>query len=127
MTVFRDIFLYNCEIWTITSSQAENTINAFQQILLRIYGLNVKWPNTVRNEELYRKRRLKQFGREIRAEDSTPGKKAFNYAITHTRDPWQTNTNLAEYYKIRSQNIKPNLGRGNKHCSRRSNMGSHNK
>ena len=39
---FRDIFLYNCEIWTITSSQAGNTINAFQQILLRIYVLNMK-------------------------------------------------------------------------------------
>ena len=45
------------EIWTITSSQAENTINAFQQRLIRTYVLNVKWPNTVRNEEVYRRKR----------------------------------------------------------------------
>ena len=36
------IFLRNCEIWTITSSQAENTFNAFQRRLLRTYVLNVK-------------------------------------------------------------------------------------
>ena len=40
---FEPIFLCNCEIWTITSSQAENTINVFQRRLLRTYALNVKW------------------------------------------------------------------------------------
>ena len=34
MTAFRvyiePVFLYNCKIWTITFSQAESTINAFQ-------------------------------------------------------------------------------------------------
>ena len=40
---FEPIFLCNCEIWTITSSQAKNTTNVFQRRLLRTYALNVKW------------------------------------------------------------------------------------
>ena len=47
MTAFKayiePIFPYNYKIWTITSYQAENTISAFQQSLLRTYMLNVKW------------------------------------------------------------------------------------
>ena len=61
MSAFRayieSIFLHNCKIWTVTSSQAENIINAFQRMLLRTYVLNEKLPNTVRNEEVYRKTR----------------------------------------------------------------------
>ena len=72
------IFLYNCEIWTITPSQSVKTINTFQWRLLRTYVLNVKWPNIVKNEDIYRKtaatewsniirkRRLKWFGKVIR-------------------------------------------------------------
>ena len=97
MTAFRayiePIFLYNCEIWTITSSQAETTINPFQQCLLRTYVLNVEWPNTVRNEEVYRrtkaiewsttiqKRRLQWVGSVIRRDSLTTARRAFNYAI----------------------------------------------
>ena len=101
--------------------------------------LNVKWPNTVRNEEVYRRtraiewsttiqrRRLKWFRRVTRV-DSTPARRAFNLPYCPIQEiPQQANINLAEYYKIRSPKTKPHLGRGNKHCSRHSNMGSHNK
>ena len=37
-----------------TCSRAENIFNAFQRMLLRACVLNVKWPNTVRNEEVYK-------------------------------------------------------------------------
>ena len=52
---FEPIFLYNREIWTITPSQVIKTINTFQQRLLRTYVLNAKWPNIVKNEDVYRK------------------------------------------------------------------------
>ena len=73
-------------------SQTVKTINTFQQSLLRTYVLNVKWPNIVKNEEVHRKsagtewsniiriQRLKWFGKVIRADKSTPVKRAFNYA-----------------------------------------------
>ena len=85
-------FLYNCEIWTITPTQAAKTINTFQRRLLRTYVLNANWPNIIKNEDVYRKtaatewsniigkRSLKWFGKVIRADESTPVKKAFNYA-----------------------------------------------
>ena len=85
-------FLYNCEIWTITPTQAAKTINTFQRRLLRTYVLNANWPNIIKNEDVYRKtaatewsniirkRRLKWFGKVIRADESTPIKRVFNYA-----------------------------------------------
>ena len=95
------IFLCNCEIWTITPSQAVETINAFQRRLLRTYVPNVKWPNIVKNEDVYRKtaatewsniirkRILKWFGKVTRADESKP--------VTRL----QTNVNLVEHYQIR--------------------------
>ena len=59
---------------------------------LENYVLNVKWPNIVKNEDVYRKtattewsniirkRRLKWFGKVIRADESTLVKRAFNCA-----------------------------------------------
>ena len=46
------IFLYNCETWTLTHTH-ENAINSFQRRLLRMYILNVKWPKTITNENVY--------------------------------------------------------------------------
>ena len=86
------IFLYNCKIWTIIPSQSVKAINTFQWGLLRTYVLNVKWPNIVKNEGIYRKtaatewnniirkRRLKWFGKVIRADKSRPVRRGFNYA-----------------------------------------------
>ena len=90
-TYVEPIFLYICESWTITPSQAVKTINALQQRLLRTYVLNVKWQNIVKKEDVYRKttatewsniipkRSLKWFGKVIRADKSTPTKRAVNY------------------------------------------------
>ena len=59
MKVFRayvePIFLYNCKIWTITPSHTVKTINIFQRRLLRTCVLNAKWPNIVKNKDVYRK------------------------------------------------------------------------
>ena len=94
-TYVEPIFFYNCEIRTITPSQTVKTINTFQQRFLRTYLLNVKWPNIVKNEDVHRKtaatewsniirkRRLKWFGKVIRADKSTPVNRAFNYANAH--------------------------------------------
>ena len=84
------IFLYNCEIWTITPSQAIKTVNTFQRRRLRTYVLNMKWPNIAKNEDVYKKtaatecsniirrRRLKWYGKVTRADESTSIKRAFN-------------------------------------------------
>ena len=89
---FGPISSCNCKIWTVTPSQAVKTINAFQRRLLRTYVLNVKWPNIVKNEDVYRKtaaaewsniirkRILKWFRKVIRADESTPVTRAFKYA-----------------------------------------------
>ena len=111
---FEPIFLYNCEIWTITPSQVVKTINAFQRRLLRTYVLNVKWPNIVKNEDVYRKtaatewgniiqkRILKWFGKEIRTDESTPVTMAFNYVnAPYQRPHRKPNVNLVEHYQIR--------------------------
>ena len=90
-TYVEPIFLYICEIWTVTPSQAVKTINALQQRLLRTYVLNVKWQNIVKKEDVYRKttatewsniipkRSLKWFWKVIRADKSTPTKRVVNY------------------------------------------------
>ena len=71
----------------------------FQRRLLRTYVLNAKWLNIVKNKDVYRKaaatewsniirkRRLKWFGKVIRAAESTPVKKAFNYANVPYQQP----------------------------------------
>ena len=41
-TYVEPIFLYSCELWTITPSQVVKTTNAFQRRLLRSHVLNVK-------------------------------------------------------------------------------------
>ena len=97
--LIESIFLYNCKIWTITPSQAIKTINTFQGRLLRTYVMNVKWLNIVKNEDIYRKtaatawsniiriQRLQWFGKVIRADESTPVKRAFNYANAPYQQP----------------------------------------
>ena len=96
---FEPIFYCNCKIWTITSSQAVKIINTFQQRLLKTYELNAKWSNIVKNEDVYRetvvtewsniiqKQTLKWFGKVIRADGSTPVKKAFNYGNAPYQQP----------------------------------------
>ena len=58
-------FLYNCETWTLTHSH-ENAINSFQRRLLRMYILNVKWPKTITNENVYEQTETKQWKHTIK-------------------------------------------------------------
>ena len=47
------IFLYNSELWTLTSS-IEKQIDSFQRrLLLRKNILNIKWPTVMSNEDVY--------------------------------------------------------------------------
>ena len=65
---------------------------------MRTYVLNVKWPNIVKSEDVYRKtagtewgniiqkRILKWFGKVIRADESTLVTRAFIYAKSDFRN-----------------------------------------
>ena len=57
--------MYNCETWTLTHSH-ENAINSFQRRLLRMYILNVKWPKTITNENVYEQTKTKQWKHTIK-------------------------------------------------------------
>ncbi len=49
----QSIFLYNSELWTLTK-HLENTVDVFQRhILMKI--INIRWPDKIRNEDLYEK------------------------------------------------------------------------
>ena len=91
-TYIEPVFLYNCELWSITISQTENIINSFQRRLLRSFVLNVRWPEVATNAEVYhrteakrwsetiRLRRLRWLGKALRDDNDTPMKKALQYA-----------------------------------------------
>ena len=49
------VFLYNSELWSITSTIAKS-IDAFHRRLLRTSCLNIHWPRTISNEKLYETR-----------------------------------------------------------------------
>ena len=81
------------------------SIDAFQRKVLRIYVLNVKYPQVISNEEVYRrtrittwsteikKRRLKWLGHCFRLEKDTPTAKAMQYATIQYR---KTTADLAK-------------------------------
>ena len=48
------IFLYNCELWTHTTT-TESMIDSFHRRLLRDAVHNVKWPKIMKNEDVYKK------------------------------------------------------------------------
>ena len=86
------IFLCNYKIWNITPSQAVKTTNAFQRRLLR----TLKWPDIVKNEDVYRKTAATEWSNIIRKERL----KWFGKVI-RTATSRQTNVNLVEHYQIR--------------------------
>ena len=51
-TYISSIFLYNCEVWTL-KQQHQQQIDSFHRHLLRKYVLNIKWPQTVTNTDVY--------------------------------------------------------------------------
>ena len=95
-TYLTTIFLYNSELWTFPETMVK-CIDAFQRKVLRIYVLNVKYPQVISNEEVYRrtgitpwstvikKRRLKWLGHCSRLDKDTPAAKAMQYATSQYR------------------------------------------
>ena len=92
------IFLYNSETWTLNKAD-EETIDTFHRKLLRRYVFNVKWPNTISNEVLYRRskaeswrkkvtrRRLKWFGKLANLPNEVPANQALKYALADFSKP----------------------------------------
>ena len=86
------IFLYNSELWTLTES-LKSSIDSFHRRLLRSACLNVKWPNVVKNENVYaltkarpwseviEERQLRWLGHMVRLPDDTPAKLALTYSM----------------------------------------------
>ena len=89
------ILLYNSELWSLTKT-LENSINAFHRRLLRKV-IHVRWPRTIRNEDLYErtgllplsvticKRKLSWFGHLLRLQLETPARKSLEAFIK----PWK--------------------------------------
>ena len=85
------IFLYNSELWSLTSTQ-EHQIDSFQRRLLR-QVINIRWPKKISNEELYNKtkvqpwrikikgRRLTWLGHLMRLHKNTPARRALNESL----------------------------------------------
>lgn len=91
-TYISSIYLYNCELWTLTET-LETSIDAFQRRLLRSTVLNIRWPRKMRNEDVYRitkqtkwsieiaRRRISWLGHLFRLPENTPAKIALNRAL----------------------------------------------
>ena len=104
------IFLYNSEVWSLTSTQ-EHQIDSFQRRLLR-QVINIRWPKKISNEEIYKKtkvqpwsikikrRRLTWLGHLMRLHKNTPARRArigkrFNLPVgigvgVEVLAPWKT-------------------------------------
>ena len=92
------LFLYNCEAWTLTK-KLENIIDTFQQRLLRIVVLNVKWPKMATNDTIYpvtrqilcsqvtKRREVSWLGHLFRLSDDTTAKIALQYFLKQTKKP----------------------------------------
>jgi len=90
------IFLYNSETWTL-SKKLQEEIDVFHRILLRKI-MQIKYPYTIRNENLYSRtnekkwsykikvRRLRFLGHIYRMERNTPVRKALNEASTYFKN-----------------------------------------
>ena len=114
------IFLYNCETCTLTHSH-ENAINSFQRRLLRMYILNVKWPKTITNENVYEQtktkqwkhtikiRRLRWFGDVIRLPNETPAKIALSYATQKTKYQHRQARPKTAWIEITTKQLKEDL------------------
>ena len=97
-TYISSTFLYNACLWTLTKTQ-ETKIDAFQRRLIRSNVLNIRWPQKIRNEDVYKKskiqpwsKRIKKlrmtwFGHAMRLPSNTPAKRAIEYAKTSCRAP----------------------------------------
>ena len=87
--------MYNGELWTINKT-TNNMIDSYHRRLLR-NAINIKWPNKISSENLYKKteqkkwsetlklRRLRWFGHAIRLPEDTPAKKALTESQRTTK------------------------------------------
>ena len=93
----RPIFHHNAKLWTMTKTK-DNQIDAFHRRMLRKM-LNIKYPNTISNVELYSKtkekpwhyiiaeQRLKWLGHALRLNENTPAAQAFVEAERPVKKP----------------------------------------
>lgn len=92
------IYLYNSELWTLTAANEKKIDICQRNFLRKIVG--IKYPQTINNEELYRRtkqlqwtttvrrRRLRWYGHLLRMPENTPARQAFNIHTLHaTRRP----------------------------------------
>ena len=91
------IFLYNSEIWSMTSN-LKDRIDAFQRRLIRRV-INIKYPKKISTEELNKKmkyekwsdkieaRRLRMWGHMVRLPEDTPVQKAMAEAERIVKKP----------------------------------------
>ena len=88
------IFLYNCELWTLTKNR-EKTVDTFQRNLLRKI-MNIKWPRIITNDKLMSKtkqtnwsdsikmKRLSWYGHVSRLDEETPAQTALKHIRTNS-------------------------------------------
>ena len=93
----RPIFHHNSKLWTMTKTK-ENQIHAFHRRMLRKM-LNIKYPNTISNKELYTKtkekpwhyiiaeQRIKWLGHALRLNENTPAAQALAEAERPVKNP----------------------------------------
>ena len=85
------IFLYNCELWTTTTT-INDSIYSFHRRQLR-YALGIKYPRVITNQQLYdvtkcepcsivtERRRLSWLGHMMRLNPETPARQSFKEAL----------------------------------------------
>jgi hypothetical protein len=91
VTFAESIFLYNCELWTLTKT-LENKLDAFHRRQLR-YAMGIIYPRKISSKKLYRltnqepwsrkikRRRLSFFGHLCRLPEGTCARKSLAEAI----------------------------------------------
>ena len=77
-TYVEPIFLYNCELWTITPTIAKQ-INCFHRRQLRT-AINVKYPKIIKNVKLYAMIKTSEIT-TMRLHEDTPAKGSISEAI----------------------------------------------
>ena len=96
-SLIASIFLYNCELWTMTK-QRESKVDIYQRKFLRNI-INIKYPKIIKNENLYKitkqtpwsitikYRRLKWFDHLCRLPEDCPAKLAFHEILEKPKLP----------------------------------------
>ena len=95
--IVKPVLLYNSSTWGLTKSE-EAKLDSFHRMQIRNI-LNIKYPDIVRNEEIYRlanetpislqitRNRWKLFGHILRLDDNTPAKKAMMHYFQPSESP----------------------------------------